>query len=52
MANLRLKPSGASGRVHNVTPENAGWTYVGFELHRLAAGERARGACPIARPAS
>lgn len=46
MANLRLKPSGASGRVHNVTPENAGWTYVGFELHSLAAGERTSGSLP------
>jgi 5-deoxy-glucuronate isomerase len=24
----------------HVTPESAGWTYVGFDLHRLAAGER------------
>ena len=28
---------GAGGRV-SVTPESAGWTYVGFVTHRLAAG--------------
>jgi 5-deoxy-glucuronate isomerase len=38
---LLRKPEGATGRVHHVTPENAGWTYVGFELHRLAPGEEA-----------
>ena len=31
----------SGGLVHDVTPENAGWTYVGFALHRLAAGESA-----------
>ncbi|MCA3666640.1 MAG: 5-deoxy-glucuronate isomerase, partial [Methylobacterium sp.] len=25
--------------IHNITPENAGWTYVGFTLYRLAAGD-------------
>jgi 5-deoxy-glucuronate isomerase len=40
MSRLRLKPTGTTGRVQHVTPENAGWTYVGFELHRLAAGEK------------
>ncbi len=25
------------GRVHAVTPESAGWTYVGFEAFDLAA---------------
>ncbi|MFC0410873.1 5-deoxy-glucuronate isomerase [Roseomonas elaeocarpi] len=29
----------AQGRVLHVTPENAGWRYVGFDLHRLAAGQ-------------
>jgi 5-deoxy-glucuronate isomerase len=27
--------------VHQVTPQSAGWTYVGFELFRLAPGESA-----------
>ena len=40
MPNLRVRPKGAAGLVHQVTPESAGWTYVGFEFHRLKAGER------------
>ena len=38
MSKLHVKAKGASGRVINVTPESAGWTYVGFDLHRLAPG--------------
>lgn len=41
--NLLRKPQGASGRVHAITPEDAGWGYVGFELWRLAPGEVAAG---------
>ena len=43
MSNLKIKQSApdANGRVIRVTPESAGWTYVGFDLHRLAAGESA-----------
>jgi len=37
--NLLAKPTAASGRVHHVTPASAGWTYVGFDLHRLDAGD-------------
>jgi 5-deoxy-glucuronate isomerase len=44
MSRLLRKPYGARGRVQHVTPENAGWTYVGFDVYRLAGGERA--ACP------
>lgn len=29
----------AQGLVHRVTPAGAGWTYVGFELYRLAPGQ-------------
>jgi 5-deoxy-glucuronate isomerase len=36
---LLVKPTGTAGRVAAVTPQSAGWTYVGFELHRLAPGE-------------
>ena len=39
MADLRVRPSGLAGRVHHVTPASAGWTHVGFDLHRLRAGE-------------
>ena len=27
--------------MHDITPGNAGWGYVGFALYRLAAGETA-----------
>jgi 5-deoxy-glucuronate isomerase len=30
---------GKYGRIVDVTPQSAGWTYVGFELHRLMPGE-------------
>lgn len=39
--NLRVRPKAAKGLVQDVTPESAGWTYVGFKLHRLDAGETA-----------
>ncbi|GIL01317.1 MAG: 5-deoxy-glucuronate isomerase [Alphaproteobacteria bacterium] len=39
MANLLVRPVGSHGCVTCVTPQSAGWTYVGFELHRLAPGE-------------
>ncbi|MFB2532764.1 5-deoxy-glucuronate isomerase [Paracoccus sp. p3-h83] len=41
--NLLRKPTGTRGRVHHITPENAGWAYVGFDLHHLAPGDRASG---------
>jgi 5-deoxy-glucuronate isomerase len=51
--NLLRKPAGNAGRVQHVTPENAGWTYVGFDLVKLApgavqeGGEAAREACLV-----
>ena len=39
MADLLRKPLGVSGKVHDITPESAGWGYVGFGLYRLKAGE-------------
>jgi 5-deoxy-glucuronate isomerase len=41
MPDLLLKPFGAHGKVHQVTPQSAGWRYVGFGLYRLRAGESA-----------
>ena len=41
MSRLIVKPAGSGGRVHNITPASARWTYVGFELLKLAAGEAA-----------
>ena len=43
MPNLLVKPKGDEGRVTHVTPQNAGWTYVGFDLNRLKAGETVSG---------
>ena len=43
MPNLLVKPKGTAGRVTHVTPANAGWTYVGFDLNRLKAGETVSG---------
>ena len=36
---LLVRPTNKTGRIHDVTPVSAGWTYVGFGLHRLKAGE-------------
>ena len=37
MSSLLRKPSGATGKIIDVTPENAGWRYVGFAVHALRA---------------
>ena len=41
MTKLLRKPFGNHGKVHNITPQIAGWHYVGFSLYRLRAGENA-----------
>jgi 5-deoxy-glucuronate isomerase len=41
MNSLLRHPVGTTGKVHDITPENAGWGYVGFGLYRLGAGETA-----------
>lgn len=43
MSPLLRRPTGARGRIHRITPEDAGWTYVGFDLWRLGPGEAAEG---------
>ncbi len=40
MADLLRKPTGTHGKVHDITPESAGWRYVGFGVYHLRAGER------------
>ena len=40
MSPLLRKPTGITGKVHDITPEAANWGYVGLALYRLAAGER------------
>ncbi len=37
--NLLHRPVGEFGRVHDISPSNAGWRYVGFGLHRLRPGD-------------
>ncbi len=41
MADLLRKPVATRGKVHDITPESAGWEYVGFGLYHLQAGEQA-----------
>ena len=43
MDNLHRKPTSSRGLIHNVTPENADWLYVGFDLHKLSPGQVAKG---------
>lgn len=48
MSDLLRKPTGTNGKVHDITVESARsqlspeWSYVGFGLYRLKAGETAR----------
>ena len=39
MSKLLVKPEGTHGRITHITPESAGWDFVGFDMHRLQAGE-------------
>ena len=41
MPDLLRRPFGTHGETHRITPEDAGWRYVGFALHRLRPGETA-----------
>jgi 5-deoxy-glucuronate isomerase len=41
LANLLRKPLGNRGKVHAITPADAGWRHVGFGLYRLKSGETA-----------
>jgi 5-deoxy-glucuronate isomerase len=43
MSKLKISPKGEHGRTVHVTPASAGWTYVGFDLWQLKAGEKAAG---------
>ncbi|HEX2147903.1 MAG TPA: 5-deoxy-glucuronate isomerase [Pseudorhizobium sp.] len=46
MSDLLIKPNGTTGRIHDITvgsartPKSPDWSYVGFGLYRLKAGER------------
>jgi 5-deoxy-glucuronate isomerase len=39
---LLIKPdlAGTGGRVHEITPQSAGWRYVGFDVFDLAPGQK------------
>lgn len=39
---IRCGPAGSEGCLISVTPEEAGWRHVGFEVYRLVAGARLR----------
>ncbi|WP_439123329.1 5-deoxy-glucuronate isomerase [Marivita sp.] len=41
MPNLLRRPQTNTGKVHDITPETAGWSYVGFGLYHLKPGEAA-----------
>lgn len=41
MPDLLHRPTGVHGKVHDIAPADADWTYVGFSLYRLRAGEEA-----------
>src|SRR5687767_3578098 len=39
MSKLLVKPQAERGQVIHITPQSAGWRHVGFDVHKLAAGE-------------
>jgi len=41
MSQLLRHPTGTRGKVHNITPEGVGWSYVGFSLYRMEPGDTA-----------
>ena len=41
MSKLLRKPIAQSGLIQDITPENADWGYVGFQVWKLKAGESA-----------
>ena len=43
MSNLKIHPQADEGRIVHVTPQSAGWTYVGFDLWKLLPEQKAAG---------
>lgn len=43
---MTLRHPAGNGTLHALTPADAGWSYVGFEAHRLASGATAQGCQP------
>ena len=42
MSRLLIKPDSKLGEIHNISPEKAGWGYVGFDLYLLEEGQSVR----------
>ena len=40
MSDLHLTPKGDYGKLYDITPALAGWSYVGFGLYRLKPGDQ------------
>jgi len=43
MTSLLVKPNHAHSQIHAITPASASWHYVGFDLHKLKAGDKVSG---------
>ena len=43
MSKLRVNPKTGDGQVINITPQSAGWDYVGFDVWKLKPGGIAKG---------
>lgn len=55
MSNLIVTPvqtPGADGGVLSITPQSAGWEYVGFEVFKLAPGQALHRETENKKPAS
>ena len=39
MSKLLIKPASNAGKIHDISPEKAGWGYVGFDLYLLEKGQ-------------
>ena len=46
---LHRRPLRRAGLIQDITPQDAGWEHVGFQLHRLSKGQGATGAIPEGR---
>ncbi|MEL6800533.1 MAG: hypothetical protein AAFO80_11685, partial [Pseudomonadota bacterium] len=48
MANLHRRPTGTTGHVHHITPEDAGWGYVAFDKDEDGFAVSHLGPCGVA----
>ena len=39
MSKLLISPNSEGSKIHNITPENANWFYVGFDVYDLSEDE-------------